>query len=250
MSKNAVNSDIILEGQSNWELWIFVVKRIAEAGDVWEYIDPDRPHHPLQKPEKPVRPVPTDLLYHIKDKPTVCDQIKTLQGLYSPTSADQEYRIQKAYESAKVLHARRSNIEDWCSDFLTAYNRAKQLDLPEVHGFRAHKDLIRAIKQVDAAYAASISLDIFKAEETWNSNRNAPAPNQAQLPTVLADFLRYYRTTYSRKTNIHGGIFEATLNQEKSPYSKKRPRDAMPTKPCLCGDTHFWGQCPYIDTAL
>jgi hypothetical protein len=21
-------------------------------------------------------------------------------------------------------------------------------------------------------------------------------------------------------------------------------------KPCLCGDNHFWGQCPYIDTAL
>lgn len=51
--------------------------------------------------------------------------------------------------------------------------------------------------------------------------------------------------------NIHGRVFEATLNQEKSPYSKKRPRDnATPTKPCLCGDTHFWGQCPYIDTAL
>jgi hypothetical protein len=33
MSKNTV-ADIILQGQSNWELWIFVVKRIAEAGDV------------------------------------------------------------------------------------------------------------------------------------------------------------------------------------------------------------------------
>lgn len=251
MSKNAVNSDIILEGQSNWELWIFVVKRIAEAGDVWEYIDPNQPNQVLQKPEKPIRPTPTinadgsviqptqqalmqynhdcsiyfkeikeyrrlrerlgqveahitktiqqDLLYRIKDKPTVYEQVKTLQGLYSPTTADQEYRVQKTYESAKVLHARRSNIEDWCSDFLNAYNRAKQLDLPEVHGFRAHKDLVQAIKQVDDAYAASISFDIFKAEQTWNSNRIVPIPNQAQLPTVLADFLRYYRTTHSKK---------------------------------------------------
>ncbi|KAF9728473.1 hypothetical protein PMIN01_13606 [Paraphaeosphaeria minitans] len=131
MSKNTVSSDIILEGQSNWELWFFVVKRIAEAGDAWEYIDPNQLHHPLQKPEKPIRPAPTDLLYHIKDKPTVHDQIKMLQNLYSSTTADQEYRVQKAYESAKVLHARRSNIEDWCNDFLVAYNRAKQLNLPE-----------------------------------------------------------------------------------------------------------------------
>jgi len=82
----------------------------------------------------------------------------------------------RAQPVTKTLHARRSNIEDWCSEFLTAYNRAKQLNLPEVHGFRAHKDLVRAIKQVDAAYAASASLNIFKAEETWNLNRNAPVP--------------------------------------------------------------------------
>jgi hypothetical protein len=39
MSKNTVTD--IIQGQSNWELWIFIVKRIAEAGDVWEYIDPN-----------------------------------------------------------------------------------------------------------------------------------------------------------------------------------------------------------------
>ena len=129
MSKNTV-TDIILQGQSNWELWFFVVKRIAEAGDVWEYINPNQLLHPLPKPEKPVRPTlivnaeglpiqPTqqalaqynqdcslyyneikeyrrlkdklgqvkahitktiqqDLLYYIKDKLTVRDQIKTL----------------------------------------------------------------------------------------------------------------------------------------------------------------------------
>ncbi|KAF2023517.1 hypothetical protein EK21DRAFT_94851 [Setomelanomma holmii] len=154
MSKNTVTSDIILQGQINWEFWIFVVKRIAEAGDVWEYIDPNQIHYPLQKHEKPVRPAPTvnadgttptqptqqaltqynqdlsnyykdikeyrrlkdklgqveahitktiqqDLLYHIKDKQSVHDQIKTLQDLYSLTTADQEYRVQKAYEAAK-----------------------------------------------------------------------------------------------------------------------------------------------------
>ena len=59
MSKNTVTSDLVLDGQSNWELWIFVVKRIAEAGDVWEYIDPGHPYRPLHKPEKPIRPAPT-----------------------------------------------------------------------------------------------------------------------------------------------------------------------------------------------
>src|SRR3954467_15865765 len=126
MSKHS-STEVILQGQSNWELWFFVVKRIAEAGDVWEYINPDQTHL-LQKPEKPTRPVPTvnnngttteptdralaqynqdntayysevkeyrrlrdkvgqvkayitktiqqNLLYHIKDKATIHDQLK------------------------------------------------------------------------------------------------------------------------------------------------------------------------------
>jgi hypothetical protein len=49
MSKNTV-TNIVLQGQSNWELWIFVVKRIAEAGDVWKYIDPNQLLYPLPKP--------------------------------------------------------------------------------------------------------------------------------------------------------------------------------------------------------
>jgi hypothetical protein len=231
MSKNTVTSNIILQGQSNWELWIFVVKQIAKAGDVWEYIDPDRLHRSLPKPEKPVwlaltvnadglpvkptqqallqynqnssiyykeikenrcqkdkrgqveahitKTIQQDLIYHIKDKLTVHNQIMTLRELYSPTTANQEYYVQKAYKSAKVLYAWKLNIEDWCSKFLVAYNQAKQLDLQEVHSFQAHKDLVRAIKQVNAAYVTSTSLDIFKAEETWNSNCDVPVPNRS-----------------------------------------------------------------------
>ena len=49
MSKSTVTSDLVLDGPSNWDLWIFVVKRIAEAGDVWEYIDPDQLYRPLSR---------------------------------------------------------------------------------------------------------------------------------------------------------------------------------------------------------
>jgi hypothetical protein len=48
MSKNTVTTDLVLDGQSNWELWIFVVKRIAEAGDVWKYINPDQIYRPCK----------------------------------------------------------------------------------------------------------------------------------------------------------------------------------------------------------
>ncbi|KAF1828336.1 hypothetical protein BDW02DRAFT_512543, partial [Decorospora gaudefroyi] len=44
------------------------------------------------------------------------------------------------------------------------------------------------------------------------------------LSTILVDFLRYYRITYLRKTNIYRGVFRATLYSYKLLYKRKRLR--------------------------
>jgi hypothetical protein len=67
-----------------------------------------------------------------------------------------------------------------------------------------------------------------------------------------------WRTSYAiivqqtqTEANIHGGVFGATLNDQGSLNNKKRSRDnGEQSKPCICGDNHFWNQCLYIDTAL
>jgi len=168
-----VTNQVILRDETDWELWIYSVKQIAQAGRVWEYINPELPFQPLNKPEKPTRPnaalspvadstaastatissqtttvdltqykfeideyrselkqfdrlheklgqvavhitktISQDLLYLIKDQNMVQNQLKLLRERFSPITADREYRVQKAYETAKIFHARRSNIED------------------------------------------------------------------------------------------------------------------------------------------
>jgi hypothetical protein len=287
---------VVLEGPRNWDLWIYKVQRLAEAADVWEYINPALATVPeLSKPERPARPDPAadadaqaqaqytrelslyntelkeyrrtkdklsqikahvadlmaqDLIYQIKDKPTLYEQLKALRDLIAPSQANREYQVQKAYNSAKVLHADTENLEDWAIAYLSAYNRAREINLPEVSGFRPHKDLIRAIKQVDSGYAATMSIKVFEAEASQPTTHATNAVNPT-LPELLSTYLRYYRTTYTVKTSTHGGIFAATLNQQESLYKRKRSlEDDKPSKPCLCGDQHFWGQCPYIDKNL
>ena len=61
---------------------------------------------------------------------------------------------------------------------------------------------------------------------------------------IVSEFLQYYCMTRTRKIDIYGGVFGATLNSEESLYKSK---ERKLRKPCLCGDHHFWGQCPYID---
>src|SRR4051794_14441031 len=155
-----------LQGPHNWDLWIYTVQKLAEAADVWDYIDPEASSVPeLSKPERPTDPDPPvnadgspstepnsaahaqytkdlslyyielkeyrrtkdklgqieahiantmaqDFIHQIKDQKSLHEQLKTLRELLSPSPADREYQVQKAYNSAKVLHARRENLED------------------------------------------------------------------------------------------------------------------------------------------
>ena len=46
---------VVLDQPSNWESWLYVIKTIADSGDIWKYIDPDLDTEPEipQRPRKP-----------------------------------------------------------------------------------------------------------------------------------------------------------------------------------------------------
>ena len=114
-----------------------------------------------------------------------------------------------------MLHARQSNIADWCNDFLAAYSRAKQLDLQEVHGSRLHKDFNRAIQQIDSGHSATIAIDIFKAEETWSRHRDRSVPRESQLSALVGNLLQYYRTTHLKKESQYASCSVCSEVQQR-----------------------------------
>jgi hypothetical protein len=167
-----------------------------------------------------------------------------LKKALAPSESAREQTIIDRYERAKKLDAPNINFETWQQEYLLAYLRAKEANIPDVSGDRAHWDLVKAIKQLDSGYAAIISTQITSAQLAQQPVRILPS-----IEDTLSAFAQHYRRTHIEKSNIHAGTFAATLNNEPSPYNRKRPRerDGKPIKPCLCGDLHFWGQCPYID---
>ncbi|KAF2834057.1 hypothetical protein M501DRAFT_920860, partial [Patellaria atrata CBS 101060] len=162
------------------------------------------------------------------------------------------------YNKGKLFDPRRHNIEDWCHHFANVYIEAESLDLPDVSGYRAQKDLIRAFKYLEPAQTALMGIRIFKAQETFTKARRQNVTAQIDpeciVDYLINEFLQYYRATHTKKANIHGGVF-ATLNGEESPYNKKRKfGERKPTKPCPAGDgdshDNIWGKCPYIDPSV
>jgi len=51
---------VVLDQPSHWESWLFIVKTLADGGNVWEYINPDLEMEP-QTPLRPAKPAPTDV---------------------------------------------------------------------------------------------------------------------------------------------------------------------------------------------
>jgi hypothetical protein len=75
----------ILDLPSNWDSWIFVVKSIADGGDVWKYINPDLESEPVipSRPEKPsAKDVNPNKTTTVLLTPTELDMYKVLLTEY------------------------------------------------------------------------------------------------------------------------------------------------------------------------
>jgi len=69
-------------------------------------------------------------------------------------------------------------MEDWVIIYLTVFDRAKQLNLPEVVDFRPYQDLLRVVDQIYPSYASLLSQTIYDAEEAYTGSEpvNPSAP--------------------------------------------------------------------------
>jgi hypothetical protein len=87
---------VTLNGPSDWDEWIKVVKTLALIGKVWDYVDPTKDEVPAL--EEPLPPQPKD----------VNDQTATFGDLFQEKR--EEYRILKQnYKWQRDLYDRRNN---------------------------------------------------------------------------------------------------------------------------------------------
>ena len=59
--QSLVRTTIILTGPNDWDEWLEVVKTKAEAGKVWEYVDPSKPKDQLKALSRPAVPTAKDV---------------------------------------------------------------------------------------------------------------------------------------------------------------------------------------------
>lgn len=309
----ATSGRIVLVGHANFEAWYSVLKRHCKTWGIWAYVDPEAeklkemtepPDEPPNSNTGPVtlwkekrkdyralqeklgkleayitETVDSKLLDTLSTHDTVAKQVVALYKLYNQSLVEKQFAARTEYEKFRKFNPKRSNLEDWCNDFLLAYTNAKKFKVPAAEGFAPQRDLLVAFNQVNTGYTSVLHTQVAQAEKKYVKDLLNPAapsalstptlhntssqitpthptiPEEVTVPTLISDFLQA-SYLHEKPSRVHGTALATTLNGEESPYRNQRKRnfskvnDNKDRAPCPCGDgdSHngYWGECPYI----
>ena len=65
---------------------------------------------------------------------------------------------------ALKTYNKRQNVDKWLNSWRNAYKLAKQLELPDVQGYRPHYDFVQAIKPIAPTFAGALEANLIRRE--------------------------------------------------------------------------------------
>ena len=89
-----------------------------------------------------------------------------------------QYTALKAYN-------KKQSIKKWLNSWRNIYKLAKQLDLLDIQGFRAHYNFVRAIKPISSSFAGALEVDLIRKKR-----KDETAPS---IINLIKEFKEHYR---------------------------------------------------------
>ena len=163
---------------------------------------------------------------------TVHERLQALKNALAPTTSGRKHDVLIQYTALKAYDTNQ-NLDKWLNSWRNIYKLAEQLELPDVQGFRAHYDFIRAIKPISSSFAGALEVDLIRKER-----KDEAAPSIIDL---IEEFKEHYRMQQAAPTTTASNSAFATLqsNADSNSYSKWN-------KECICGLVHRFSDCYYI----
>jgi len=143
-------------------------------------------------------------------------------------------------------------LETWVNRWEDIYHRGTRLNMPEVVTPNPHFDFLDAIQNVlPHFYVVNQDLVLKQARrdevmdfiELLDLFRDAKRIHTAQQGGRLLGGQSAFATSLQGK--------ELGNNQdEEPPEADQKPRGSRPAPKCLCGETHWFRQCPYVVSSI
>ena len=88
--------------------------------------------------------------------------LTNLKRRFAPLDKARELNVTYDWAKATKRITRGTNIEKWVQDFETAYDKAIQLNLPEIQGLKPHYLFANAIKEQALTFAETLELRLIE----------------------------------------------------------------------------------------
>jgi transposase InsO family protein len=267
---------VTLNGPSDWDEWIEVVKTLALAGKVWDYIDPSKDEVPAL--EEPLPPQPSD----------VNDQVATF-GLLSQEEREEFRILRQDYKWQRDLYDRRDNA--LASLRTSIQSSVSRTYLHYTFGTSSARDMIielqKRLQPTDQLRELDLSAKYEKLRRapkaqdldhwlrSWEKVYHECA--KIDLPEVqgvraVRDFLRAVSTIIPEFSTYWVNDIAKTGGQDgpdlyrmvelfrdhrrhlaiekghvsRSAFTTTFQEGNRMKKDCLCGEPHRFKECPYL----
>jgi hypothetical protein len=278
-TKNTTKT-IILDLPSDWESWIFVVKTIANGGDVWKYINPDLGIEPIV-PSRPEMPTPSGINPTKTTLPELDlaekETFKLLLAIYKEdqSTVKQALDVIQTIRTHIVTTVSINNIS-YIKDNSTVYqmlvalkkrlaptDRARKLDLirqySKIKTFRKNEPVDQWLQTWEKTYKEMATLHLpdisddralfdftqalSQLDSTYASTQEFFLNQKIKNGESLPEIYDLIED-YRNHLRIHGDTEPTSSHSAFSTASKGASQDN--TLECVCGMRHPWKKCFYL----
>ncbi|KAF1925282.1 uncharacterized protein M421DRAFT_32260, partial [Didymella exigua CBS 183.55] len=165
-------------------------------------------------------------------------RLTTLKKHLCPSVGERNHQLRSRYR-AVCTRPRKANLDTWLDEWVTITRLLREAKMPEVDGNRSQEDFILSIRGLDDSWAATQLQELVKKDHRGEQ--------YTSTTDLVAEFRSYYRRTRPIASSI--GTF-ATLGVAESLDGPITPRGSARRVICLCGDSHMFKDCLYVNHSL
>lgn len=172
----------------------------------------------------------------IEDETSARDMLVALKGRSAPTDHMRELEVTTRYKQ-KLANPQLRGYDSWCDSWITTLKELKDLKLPEAHGTRPTFAFLDAVSTITPTFADPWKVIINARIQEGQIDQVPDGPKICELWRL---HMRQARLTQQTSSN------SSFATQSSATLNDKPPSNSPP--PCICGDPHFFGACPYYSS--
>lgn len=271
---------IILAKPADWDSWISFVRSRATNTRIWDLVDPSKETKPeaLTEPIEPIYMVPEDdslfdknaydaykarkeiyktkiaryerqekafgdliifiqdtiaahnVIYIQKVEPHPWNLLNALKQRIAPSDEARSLELEQKYHQL-CKGPLNQNLETWLDEWTTTFTLATEYAIGEVTGTRPIRDFLMAIRHKEPTFADTHLVHL----------KDKSSGDLYELIEEFRQHIRLIQLSKPSKGEAHSA-FATDANNSKATYRGQ----ATSPKPCVCGDTHWFADCPYL----